>query len=47
MHESFGFNQLLCWTRLGGFDTHKVLQSMERMEKYVMPHFRKAEQKAA
>jgi natural product biosynthesis luciferase-like monooxygenase protein len=47
MYQQFEFDQLLCWTRLGGFDTGKVLQSMERMQKYVMPHFRGAEQKAA
>jgi natural product biosynthesis luciferase-like monooxygenase protein len=46
-YQQFDFNQLLCWTRLGGFDTGKVLRSMERMQKYVMPHFRGAEQKAA
>jgi natural product biosynthesis luciferase-like monooxygenase protein len=47
LYQQFDFNQLLCWTRLGGFDTGKVLRSMERMQKYVMPHFRGAEQKAA
>ncbi len=44
MQEKFGFTQLLCWTRLGGFDTSKVMKGMEPMQKYVIPHFKKGEE---
>jgi hypothetical protein len=44
MHERFGFTQLLSWTRLGGFDTSKVMKSMELMQKYVIPHFKREEE---
>lgn len=47
MKEKFGFTQLLCWTRMGGLDTKKVLKSMELMQKHVIPHFKKSDQKAA
>lgn len=46
LRRKFGATQLLCWTRLGGLDHHKVLNSMELMQKYVIPHF-KHEAKAA
>ena len=47
MKEKFGFTQLLCWTRMGGLDTKKVLKSMELMQKHVIPYFKKADQRAA
>jgi len=47
MKEKFGFTQLLCWTRMGGLDTKKVLKSMELMQKHVIPYFKKADQQAA
>ncbi len=47
MKEKFGFTQLLCWTRMGGLDTKKVLKSMELMQKHVIPHFKQADQRAA
>jgi len=47
MRERLGFTQLLCWTRLGGLDTKKVLKSMELMQKHVIPYFKKEELAAA
>jgi len=47
IERRYGFTQLLCWTRLGGLDHKKVLKSMELMQKYVIPHFKKPEKKAA
>ncbi|HTY55572.1 MAG TPA: LLM class flavin-dependent oxidoreductase [Candidatus Binataceae bacterium] len=47
MKEKLGFTQLLCWTRLGGLDTQKVLKSMELMQKHVIPYFKKEELAAA
>lgn len=41
MQARYGITQLLCWTRLGGLDHKKVLKSMELMQKYVIPHFKK------
>jgi alkanesulfonate monooxygenase SsuD/methylene tetrahydromethanopterin reductase-like flavin-dependent oxidoreductase (luciferase family) len=38
--KSFGFTDLLCWTRLGGLDHRKVLRSMELMHDKVIPHLR-------
>ena len=37
----FGATLLLSWTRLGGFDSRKVMRSMQLMGKYVIPHFKK------
>ncbi len=38
--QTFGFTEILCWTRLGGLDHRKVLRSMELMRDKVMPHLR-------
>jgi alkanesulfonate monooxygenase SsuD/methylene tetrahydromethanopterin reductase-like flavin-dependent oxidoreductase (luciferase family) len=38
---SYGFDELLIWTRLGGLDTKKVLRSMELLSDAVMPRVRK------
>ncbi len=38
----FGFNELLCWTRIGGLDNNKVLTAMELLSGEVMPAVRKA-----
>jgi alkanesulfonate monooxygenase SsuD/methylene tetrahydromethanopterin reductase-like flavin-dependent oxidoreductase (luciferase family) len=40
LRERLGCTHLLCWTRMGGLDSVKVIQSMERMRKYVIPQFR-------
>jgi alkanesulfonate monooxygenase SsuD/methylene tetrahydromethanopterin reductase-like flavin-dependent oxidoreductase (luciferase family) len=40
LKERFGCTHLLCWTRMGGLDSVKVIQSMERMRKYVIPQFK-------
>ncbi len=40
--KSYGFDELLTWTRLGGLDTKKVLRSMELLSDSVMPQVRKA-----
>jgi natural product biosynthesis luciferase-like monooxygenase protein len=39
--KSYGFDELLIWTRLGGLDTKKVLRSMELLSDSVMPKVRK------
>ena len=39
--EEFGFNELLCWTRIGGLENPKVLRSMELMSGQVMPRLRR------
>jgi natural product biosynthesis luciferase-like monooxygenase protein len=39
--RSYGFDELLIWTRLGGLDTKKVLRSMELLSDSVMPQVRK------
>ena len=38
--QSYGFTDVLCWTRLGGLDHRKVLRSMELMRDKVIPHLR-------
>ncbi|MBE3604884.1 LLM class flavin-dependent oxidoreductase [bacterium] len=43
----YGFTQLLCWTRLGGLDSRKVMKSMELMQKHVIPHFKREAKQAA
>ncbi len=43
LEQDWGFTDLLCWTRLGGMDTHKVMRSMELMERHVFPHFKEKE----
>jgi luciferase family oxidoreductase group 1 len=40
LQERLGATQLLCWTRLGGLDSGKVMNSMELMSKHVIPHFK-------
>jgi natural product biosynthesis luciferase-like monooxygenase protein len=37
----YGFDELLCWTRIGGLENRKVLHSMELMSGLVMPRVRK------
>ncbi len=32
---------MLCWTRIGGLETKKVMRSMELMSGQVMPRVRK------
>jgi len=39
--QSFGFNELLCWTRIGGLENRKVIRAMELMSGEVMPRVRK------
>jgi natural product biosynthesis luciferase-like monooxygenase protein len=41
--ETYGFTDLLCWTRLGGLDHRKVLSSMDLMSTKVFPHLRPLE----
>lgn len=38
--QTYGFTDLLCWTRLGGLDHRKVLRSMELMRDKVIPRLR-------
>ena len=40
--DEYEFNGLLCWTRIGGLDTRKVMRSMELMSGRVMPRVRNA-----
>jgi len=37
----YGFDEMLCWTRIGGLENKKVLRSMELMSGMVMPRVRK------
>ncbi len=39
--RDFGFDELLCWTRIGGLENRKVLHSMELMSGLVMPRVRR------
>lgn len=41
--QTYGFTDLLCWTRLGGLDHRKVLRSMELMSTKVIPRLRHLE----
>jgi len=45
--QEYGFNEMLCWTRIGGLDTRKVLRAMELMSSEVMPRVRGEMQVAA
>jgi len=45
--REFGFNELLCRTRLGGLENRKVLDAMELMSGRIMPAVRKAMPEAA
>jgi alkanesulfonate monooxygenase SsuD/methylene tetrahydromethanopterin reductase-like flavin-dependent oxidoreductase (luciferase family) len=38
--RDYGFDELLCWTRIGGLENRKVLRSMELMSGEVMPRVR-------
>lgn len=40
--QEFGFDELLCWTRIGGLENAKVLRAMELMGSEVLPAVRKA-----
>jgi alkanesulfonate monooxygenase SsuD/methylene tetrahydromethanopterin reductase-like flavin-dependent oxidoreductase (luciferase family) len=46
LQKRFGLTQILCWTRLGGLDHHKVLTSMQLMQKHVIPHFKRGAKEA-
>lgn len=41
--QTYGFTDLLCWTRLGGLDDRKVLRSMDLMSTKVFPPLRHLE----
>ena len=45
--QEYGFNELLCWTRIGGLETRKVLRAMELMSGDVMPRLRNDMKQAA
>jgi len=45
--QEYGFNEMLCWTRIGGLETRKVLRAMELMSGEVMPRLRNEMQQAA
>ncbi len=45
LRSRYGFNHLLCWTRMAGLDNRKVLQSMELMQNHVIPHFKREEKR--
>jgi hypothetical protein len=45
--REIGFNELLCWTRMGGLDSKKVIGAMELISGEVLPGIRKATTKAA
>lgn len=40
LQEAYGITHLLCWTRMGGLDHRKVMQSMELMVSRLFPWFR-------
>jgi hypothetical protein len=45
--QEYGFNEMLCWTRIGGLETRKVLRAMELMSGEVMPRLRNEMKEAA
>ena len=45
--KEYGFDEMLCWTRIGGLENRKVLRSMELMSGEVMPRVRKEFKMAA
>ncbi len=45
--REFGFNELLCWTRIGGLENKKVLAAMELLGGEVLPGVRKEVPEAA
>ncbi len=46
IHQSFGFDEMLCWTRIGGLDRAKVTAAMELLSADVLPAVRKQESAA-
>jgi natural product biosynthesis luciferase-like monooxygenase protein len=40
--NDYGFDELLCWTRIGGLETGKVMRAMELLSGEVMPAVRRA-----
>jgi alkanesulfonate monooxygenase SsuD/methylene tetrahydromethanopterin reductase-like flavin-dependent oxidoreductase (luciferase family) len=40
IQQTYGFTDLLCWTRLGGLDHRKVIRSMDLMSTKVFPRLR-------
>ncbi len=40
--RGFGFDELLCWTRIGGLENRKVLGAMELLGSEIIPAVRKA-----
>ena len=46
IERTYGVSQILCWTRLGGLDSRKVMRSMELMQKHVIPHFKNGARQA-
>ena len=47
MAREYGFNELLCWTRIGGLDNRKVLSAMAMLASDILPAVRKALPEAA
>jgi hypothetical protein len=45
--QEYGFNEMLCRTRIGGLETRKVLRAMELMSGEVMPRLRNEMKEAA
>ncbi len=43
LQQTYGFTEVLCWTRVGAVEHGKVLRSMELMQHKVMPQLRDAE----
>jgi natural product biosynthesis luciferase-like monooxygenase protein len=41
LQRSYGFTQILCWTRLSGLDNRNLLRSMELMQRHVLPYFKR------
>jgi hypothetical protein len=40
IRDAFGITHLLCWTRLGGLASDKVMGHMQRMQHRVIPALR-------
>ncbi|MEE9278321.1 MAG: LLM class flavin-dependent oxidoreductase [Dehalococcoidia bacterium] len=45
--ETYGFTDLLVWTRMGGLAPDKVMKSMDLMHRYVIPNFAEKEESPA
>lgn len=41
MAQGYGFNEILCWTRIGGLDNRKVRRAMELISGEVIPRVKK------